>query len=135
MNSESSFSSSCHTLILVYTAWRGRSALNRTGKKIPNPACSVKIMNIPTGGNFRDGTGRFRKIRVPNFWDDTMITEILTCLILGTRKLLSAWYLCLHRLLHTLRTDCQRLTLPPHLTTTVDTTYYEVVLIACHDTS
>ena len=31
-------------------------------------------------GTGRDGTGRFRKMRVPNFRDDGTITEILTCL-------------------------------------------------------
>lgn len=32
-------------------------------------------------------TGRFRKMRVPNFRDDGTITEILTCLNPGSRKL------------------------------------------------
>ena len=36
---------------------------------------------------------------------------------------------------HTFRSDCQGLTLPPRLTLTVDTTYCDVVLIACHETS
>ena len=31
-------------------------------------------------GTGRDGTGRSRKMRVPNFRDDGTITEILTCL-------------------------------------------------------
>ena len=31
-------------------------------------------------GTGRDGTGQFRKMCVPNFWDDGTITEILTCL-------------------------------------------------------
>ena len=35
----------------------------------------------------------------------------------------------------TLRSNCQGLTLPPFLTPTVDTTYCDVVLIACHETS
>ena len=35
----------------------------------------------------------------------------------------------------TLRSDCQGLTLPPLLTPTVDTTYCDAVLIACHETS
>jgi len=33
--------------------------------------------------NFRDGTGRFRKIRVPNFWDARTVTEVPTCLKYG----------------------------------------------------
>ena len=33
--------------------------------------------------NFRDGTGHIRKIRVPNFPDGGMVTEILTCLKSG----------------------------------------------------
>ena len=37
-------------------------------------------------------------------------------------------------LIHTLRSDCQGLTLTPLLTPTVDTTYCDVVLIACHET-
>ena len=36
---------------------------------------------------------------------------------------------------HTLRSDCQGLTLPPYQTPTVDTTYCDVVLIACHEAS
>ena len=35
----------------------------------------------------------------------------------------------------TLRSDCQELTLPPLLPSTVDTTYCDVVLIACNKTS
>ena len=35
----------------------------------------------------------------------------------------------------TLRSNCQGLTLPSLLTATVDTTYCDVVLIACHETS
>ena len=35
----------------------------------------------------------------------------------------------------TLRSDCQGLTLPPLLTPAVDTTYSDVVFIACHKTS
>ena len=35
----------------------------------------------------------------------------------------------------TLRSDYQGLTLPPLLTPAVDTTYSDVVLIACHETS
>ena len=35
----------------------------------------------------------------------------------------------------TLRSDCQGLTLLPLLTATVDTTYCDVVLITCHETS
>ena len=50
--------------------------------------------------------------------------------------------LCRHHLLTsslshntcTLRSDCQGLTLPPLLTSTVDTMYCDVVLIACHET-
>ena len=34
-------------------------------------------------GTGRDGTGRFREIRVPNFRDDGTVTEILTCLKSG----------------------------------------------------
>ena len=34
-----------------------------------------------------------------------------------------------------LRSDCQGLTLPPYQSPTVDTTYFDVVLIACHETS
>ena len=34
-----------------------------------------------------------------------------------------------------LRSDCQGLTLPPILTPTVDTTYCDVVFIACHESS
>ena len=37
--------------------------------------------------------------------------------------------------MHTLRSECQGLTLPSLLTPTVDTTYCDVVLIACHETS
>ena len=37
--------------------------------------------------------------------------------------------------MHTLRSNCQGLTLPPLLTPTVDTVYGDVVLIACHETS
>ena len=37
--------------------------------------------------------------------------------------------------MHTLRSDCQRLTLTPLLTPTVDTIYCDVVLIDCHETS
>ena len=37
--------------------------------------------------------------------------------------------------MHTLRSNCQGLILPPLLTPTVDTTYCYVVLIACHETS
>ena len=37
--------------------------------------------------------------------------------------------------LYTLLSDCQGLTLSPLLTTTVDTTYCDVILIACHKTS
>ena len=37
--------------------------------------------------------------------------------------------------MHTLRSDCQGLTLLPLLTPTVDTMYCDVVLIACHETS
>ena len=36
---------------------------------------------------------------------------------------------------HTLRSDCQGLTLTPLLTPTVDTTYCYVVFIACYETS
>ena len=45
-------------------------------------------------------------------------------------------YIVLRSIL-TLRSDCQGLTLPPHQTTTVwgHTTYCDVVLIACHETS
>ena len=37
--------------------------------------------------------------------------------------------------MHTLRSDCQGLTLTPLLTPTVDTIYCDVVLIDCHETS
>ena len=37
-------------------------------------------------------------------------------------------------LLLTMGIDFQRLTFTSHLTLTVDTTYYDVVLIACHET-
>ena len=37
--------------------------------------------------NFRDGTGRSRKIRVPNFRDGGTVTEILTCLKSGITKI------------------------------------------------
>ena len=43
-----------------------------------------------SGAYLISGTGRFREIRVPNFRDDRTITEILTCLNPGLRKLLSA---------------------------------------------
>ena len=36
--------------------------------------------------------------------------------------------------LHTWRSDCQGLTLIPHQIYTFDTTYCDVVLIACHET-
>ena len=41
----------------------------------------------------------------------------------------------LQTVVYTLRSDCQRLALIPLLTPTVDTTYCDVVLIACHETS
>ena len=44
---------------------------------------------------------------------------------------LTTW--CL--LCNTLKSDCQGFTLPSFLTPTVDTTYCDVVLIACHETS
>ena len=36
---------------------------------------------------------------------------------------------------NTLRSDCQGFTLPPYQPPTVDTTYSDVVLKACHETS
>ena len=44
-------------------------------------------------------------------------------------------YIIRSHLTHTLRSDCQGPTLPPLLISTVDTTYCDVVLIACHKTS
>ena len=40
-----------------------------------------------------------------------------------------------YKIMHTLRSNCQGLTLPPLLTPTVDTMYCDVVLITCHETS
>ena len=42
---------------------------------------------------------------------------------------------CSIRSKHALRSDCQELTFTPFLTPTVNTTYCDVVLIICHETS
>jgi len=41
---------------------------------------SIQKRGLP---NFRDGTGRFQKIRVPNFWDAGTMMEVPTCLKYG----------------------------------------------------
>ena len=54
-----------------------------------------------------------------------------------TKKVDLQLYVCTTITKHTLRSNCQGFTLPPHQTTTVccHTTYCDVVLIACHETN
>ena len=52
-----------------------------------------------------------------------------------TNKVDLQLYVCVTITKHTLRSNCQGLTLSPHQTSTVDITYCNVVVIFCYETS
>ena len=61
--------------------------------------------------------------------------EISISLYTTTNKVDLHFYVCATITKHTLRSNCQGLTLSPLQPSTVDTMYCDVVLIACHKTS
>ena len=75
--------------IVGYISSLGKSLLWNTGLHDLHhfivPVCSgqIGILGLP---NFRDGTGRFRKMRVPNFRDAGTVTETPTCLKSGIKE-------------------------------------------------
>ena len=64
-------------------------AMVGTGWATSHPDCMDRLRNRAylISGMGCDGTGRFRKMCVPNFRDDRTITEILTCLNPGIMQI------------------------------------------------